>query len=219
MRKLLIIGLCSISFLGIASDIYKCKDSSGKVIFSDMPCLTDDGTQEKLNKREFQTETVSNLTTTNEKNEPLQDYDSKSIRNYLESLKFDTFSQVLSGVKQNSFHGIDIKKLVNEPDIDLKKVFLTDESLEYLFSVSKDSNLFFVRKAVYNDDANSHPFLDLSDSEIISILSSRGFGTPNNRFNEGDYTWKWDIAGLKCEFNYKRNRFSPEKRFQYGCNN
>ncbi|MCT8986344.1 DUF4124 domain-containing protein [Shewanella phaeophyticola] len=177
MRKMLIIGLCSISFLGTASDIFKCKDSSGKVTYSDMPCLTDSGTEEKLNKREPQSNDVSNLASVNKKIKPLQGYDSKSIEHYLESLKFDKFSQVLSGVQKSSFHGIDIKKLVNEPDVNLEKVLLTDESLEYLFSVSKDYKLFFVKKAVYNDDANSHPFLDLSDSKIISILSSRGFGS------------------------------------------
>ena len=99
----------------------------------------------------------------------------------------------------------------------IERWFKTDESLEYIIHIDKTFKLFSVAKNVFNRDKNSHDFLNLSDREIISILSARGFGKPKDRLKEADYSWKWNAGEIKCELRYRRNRFNPEKGFQYSC--
>ena len=223
MRKHLILALSILPFSGWGTDIFKCEDTSGNIVFSGLPCVAEDNTQEQLNKSIPTTKTFSDTkkTTENKRGEvrPLSSYTSESVKQYLEALKIDKFSQVLAGIYKDSFHGISVTELSEARNIDLEKWFLSDESLGYMVTASNDFYMFSVTKTVYNGEENSHHFLDLTDRDVINILKRRGFGAPKDRHGEGDYLWKWNNSGLKCKFSYRRNRFNPQKGFQYTCQN
>lgn len=209
MKSIILMMILAISFNVHSGDIIKCQDKNGNISFSDTPCPN--GSNNKV----VRSNSTAPAGTEKHRNMNVTIQNQEDFNAFVKNLHITKMSQVMQGVRKDSFHGLDIQELFSAKSVSLEDWGSGNNKLEFLVNVNDELKMFAVAYRVEVDGAGDHAFLDLPTDKIISAMKSNGFGLPQN--DDGVNKWKWKIDNADCEFMYERNLHNPEKKFIYQC--
>lgn len=209
MKQIISIMMFAVFLNVYAGEINRCKDENGNDVFSDRPCSPE---SKKTVVRE---DSVTTNSTSKSDNKSVLINSQRDFDGFVKSLRITKMSEVMRGVRKDSFHGLNIENLFSAKSINLEDWGSGNNKLEFLVNVSNEFKAFAVMYRVEADGVGSHAFLDLPTDEVIRTMKANGFGLP--QVDDGMNKWKWRNNNADCEFMYERSLHNPEKKFMYQC--
>ena len=211
MKFLISSLLISVSFNLYAGSIHQCEDAQGNMSFSSEPCEEHSATLSTLdakgNNRRLKNTAIKRVIINNQ----------EDFNQFTQNLDFKNMSEVLSGIQSTRFHGVKLSYLLRQENIQHSTTPKKSATLQYFADIKRGNtqNVFSVGYELDVKRKKSHPFLNLSNTKLISRMQSLGFGKP--KVENEIYNWSWRDGGVSCGFKYKRSESDNSKFFKYTC--